>query len=325
MANKQYVKTLIISIIILVATCVLSICSGSVKISLTDILSKKDSAYNILIYSRIPRTLAAVFCGAALSIAGGILQNVLNNKLASPSIIGINAGAGLGVTVCCAFGLLSGVSISVFAFIGSLLTTMVILLFSQKTNASKTSIILGGVALNAIFNAISESILALNLESSVMTTDFKIGGFSAISYQRLVPPICIIIIVMIAVLLMHNELDILALGDETAKSVGLNTKIFRIVFLIMCALLSGAAVSFAGLIGFIGLIVPHFIKKLSPTQSGMFLPLCSIIGGSFVCICDMLSRIIFRPFELPVGIIMAIIGGPLFVMILIKRSGLDND
>jgi len=325
MANKKFVKVFIISIILLCAACVLSICSGSVRISLSDILSNKASAYNILIYSRIPRTLAAVFCGAALSVAGGILQSVLNNKLASPSIIGVNAGAGLGVTVCCTSGLLSAISISVFAFCGSLLTVLLIMIFSQKTNASKTSIILGGVALNAIFNAISESILALSPETSVMTTDFKIGGFSTISYERIVPPIFIIVVVIIAMLLLHNELDVLALGDETAKSVGLNTKFYRIVFLVLSALLSGAAVSFSGLIGFIGLIVPHFVKKISPTQSGLFLPLCSIIGGAFVCICDTLARIIFKPFELPVGIIMAIIGGPLFVTILFKKGGFYND
>lgn len=318
--NKNYTKTFVISIILLIASCIFSICAGSVKISFADIVSDV-SVYNIVLYSRIPRTLAAIFCGAALSVAGGILQSVLNNKLASPSIIGVNAGAGLGVTLCCAFGLLSGIYISVFAFLGSLISVILISVFAVKTQASKTSVILGGVALNSILNAISESVLALSPETSVLTTDFKVGGFSAVSYKRLIPSICMIVFALAVISLLFNELDALVLGDETAKSIGVNTKKYRIIFLVLCALLSGAAVSFAGLIGFIGLIVPHFVKKLSFLQSKRFLPLCAVVGGAFVCLCDTLARIIFKPFELPVGIIMAIVGGPLFVIILINSKG----
>ncbi len=322
--NKNYTKTFIISILFLILTCILSICSGSVKINFADVLNN-TTTYNIILFSRIPRTVAAVFCGAALAVAGGILQRVLNNKLASPSIIGVNAGAGLGVTICCSTGLLSGVAISVFAFLGSLLSIILILIFAQKTRTSKSSVILGGVALNAVLNAITESVLALNPETSILTTDFKIGGFSAISYNKLIPSVCIITFVLFIISFLYNELDVLALGDETSKAIGLNTKKYRIIFLILCALLSGAAVSFAGLIGFIGLIVPHFIKKISSSQSRCFLPLCAIIGGGFVSMCDMFARIIFKPFELPVGIIMAVIGGPLFVIILIKKGEQFND
>ena len=198
-------------------------------------------------------------------------------------------------------------------------------MFAQKTKASKSSVILGGVALNAVLNAITESILALNPETSVLTTDFKIGGFSAISYNKLIPSVCIIALVLFILSFLYNELDVLALGNETSKSLGLDTKKYRIIFLVLCALLSGAAVSFAGLIGFIGLIVPHFIKKISPSQSKCFLPLCAIIGGGFVSLCDSIARIVFNPFELPVGIIMAVIGGPLFITILIKKGGYFND
>lgn len=316
--NKNYTKTIIISVFLLVAACIFGIFTGSVEISFSEIFSGK---FNILLYSRIPRTVAAIFCGAALSVAGGVLQSVLSNKLASPSIIGVNAGAGLGVTLCCALGLLSGIYVSLFAFFGSLLSVILISVFAIRTQASKTSVILGGVALNAILNAISESILALSPDTSLLTTDFKIGGFSAISYKRLIPSVCMIIFALIVISFLFNELDTLSLGDETAKSIGLDTKKYRIIFLVLCALLSGAAVSFAGLIGFIGLIVPHFVKKVSPLQSKKFLPLCAVIGGAFVCICDTLARIIFKPFELPVGIIMAIIGGPLFVIILINSKG----
>ncbi len=321
MNSKKYTKILFISITVCIFSATFSVLAGSVNIFGAP---NQQSMMNILCYSRIPRMLASLFAGAALAVSGGILQSVLSNKLASPSIIGVNAGAGLGVTLCCAFGVLSGWCVSVFAFVGSLIAIIVISIFGSRTRASKTTVILGGVALNAILNALSESICALIPETSMLTTEFKIGGFSAVSYPRILPAIALIIIALIIVFILFNELDVLALGDETAKSIGLNTKKYRIIFLILCAMLAGAAVSFTGLIGFVGLIVPHFVKRLTTNESRKIIPLCAIIGGAFVCFCDTLSRLIFAPFEMPVGILMAIIGGPVFVAIVINSKGGHN-
>lgn len=304
-----------ISIAACLVIAVLSIIFGSVNIFAS------ENAENIILYSRLPRTLAALLGGGALALSGGVLQNVLMNKLASPSIIGINAGAGLGVTLAASFSLISGIFVSLAAFFGSLITVLTIALFSKKLCASKTTVILGGVALNSMLSAVSEAVCALNPDLAMLTTEFRVGGFSNVSYQRLIPAGIMIMIAFILLLTLSNELEVVSLGDETASSVGLNANKFRILFLVLAALLAGSAVSFCGLLGFVGLIVPHFVRRIADNQSRRLLPLCFVIGGGFVSLCDLISRLVFAPYEMPVGILMAVVGGPVFVGLIVKTRG----
>lgn len=276
---------------------------------------------SILLYARLPRTLAALAAGAALAVSGAVLQNVLANRLASPGIIGVNAGAGLGVTLCCAAGALSGFAVSCAAFGGSLITVLLIFLFSRRTGASKTTVILGGVALNSILNAVSESVTVLDTDTASLSMDFRVGGFSAVSYSRLLPAALLIAIALGVLFTLCNELDVAALGDETAQGVGLAAGRYRMVFLALAALLAGAAVSFAGLLGFIGLIVPHFVRKHTGNVSSRLLPMCALSGAGFLTLCDMASRLLFAPYELPVGILMSVIGGPVFLYMLVYHKG----
>ena len=195
---------------------VLSLCLGVVHFSLKELIEalfqKGDKInINILKYARIPRTAACLMAGAALSVSGAVLQNVLANKLASPSVIGVNAGAGLGVTFCCSLGILSGWAVSLSAFLGSLITVLLISVFSAKTGASKTTVILGGVALNSMLGAFSESITVLNPDTAALTTDFRVGGFSAVSAERLLPASILIIAALIILFTLFNELDVLSL------------------------------------------------------------------------------------------------------------------
>jgi len=312
------------SVLLAITTVILSVCIGNVWYSpwrVVKMLLGTEGSPAILLYARIPRTAAAFLAGAALAVSGGVLQNVLNNKLASPSIIGINAGAGLGVTLCCAVGILSGWMISCAAFLGSLLTVSLIFLFSYRTGASRSTVILGGVALNSMLNAFSESITVLKPDVAMLSVDFRVGGFSAVSYTRLIPAGILILLAMLMLLTLCNELDIVTLGDETAQGLGLNAKKYRLLFLTLSALLAGAAVSFAGLLGFIGLIVPHFVRGIAGNESRHLLSLSAVLGGSFLTFCDMMARMLFLPYELPVGILMAIIGGPVFVWLLIRYKG----
>lgn len=274
---------------------------------------------SILLYSRIPRTLACVLAGAALAASGAILQAVLSNQLASPSIIGVNAGAGLGVTLACAFGIFAGWGVSLAAFLGSLASILLLSLFAARTGASKTTVILGGVALNSIVNALSESIAVLDPDIAVLSMDFRVGGFSGVTYAKLIPAAVMILLALILLLTLCNELDVVALGDETAQGLGLPVRFYRVLFLILAALLAGAAVSFAGLLGFVGLIVPHFVRRLIGNESRVLIPLSILIGACFVTACDLIARTAFLPFEIPVGILMAVIGGPVFLLLLVRR------
>lgn len=301
----------------------MSFCLGTIYFSplkvIRLLLGKGDRIErSILLYARLPRTLAALFSGAALAVSGAVLQTVLGNRLASPGIIGVNAGAGLGVTLCLAAGTYSGLAISGAAFLGSLITVFLIFLFSYRTNAAKTTVILGGVALNSIWNAAAESVTVLDPEVGTLSIDFRVGGFSAVSYARLIPAIILISLALTVMFTLCNELDVAALGDETALSLGMAVKKYRLIFLSLCALLSGAAVSFAGLLGFVGLIVPHFVRRFSGNESRRLLPLTALFGAGFVTFCDTFSRLIFAPYELPVGILMSVIGGPVFFGMLIK-------
>lgn len=276
---------------------------------------------SILLYARLPRTLAALFAGAALAVSGAVLQNVLANRLASPGIIGVNAGAGLGVTLCCAAGVLSGAAVSASAFAGSLFSVLLIFLLSRRIKASRTTVILSGVALNSILNAICESVTVLDTDLAMLSIDFRVGGFSAISFGRLLPAGALILIALAVLFTLCNELDVVTLGDETAQGIGLAVGWYRMLFLILSALLAGAAVSFAGLLGFVGLIVPHFVRRFTGNESRRLLPMCAISGAGFVVFCDLLSRLIFMPYELPVGILMSVIGGPVFLVVLIRGRG----
>jgi len=250
-----------------------------------------------------------------------VIQNVLHNKLASPSIIGINAGAGLAVTICCAFGAVSGWTIAGGAFLGAMGAMLLVVLVSEKSGASRTTVILAGVAVNAILNALSEAVTTLFPEAAVMSMDFRVGGFATVAHTRIAPAAILILLSLAALFLMGNELDVLALGEDTAKSLGMQVKRMRTVFLVLAALLAGAAVSFAGLIGFVGIIVPHAVRRIIRCDNCCLLPLCALMGAAFVAVCDVVARVLFAPYELPVGILMSLIGGPVFLVLLFQSKG----
>lgn len=326
MKNKRFLLSMAVSIFVLLLVVLLSLLLGDLRLSFGDLAAalfgkREGVSFNVLMYSRLPRTLASLLAGAALALSGAVLQNVLANKLASPSIIGVNAGAGFGVTLSCALGVFSGWAVSAFAFGGSLLAVLIISLFAAKTSASKTTVILGGVALNSILNALSESLSVLDPDVAMLSAEFRVGGFSSVSYQRLFPAMIMILLAALLLFTLCNELDVISLGDESARSVGLSTKKYRILFLLLASLLAGAAVSFSGLLGFVGLIVPHFARRLVGNESRFLLPFSAVTGAAFVSACELVSRLLFSPYELPVGILMSMIGGPVFVILLVKMKG----
>lgn len=302
-----------------------SLSMGAAELSFKDIWTAikegADSgvAGRIFWYVRLPRTLACALSGAALATAGVVIQNVLSNKLASPGIIGVNAGAGVAVTICCACGAVSGWIIAGAAFGGALFAVLTVALAAQKIGASKTTVILGGVAVNSFLNAVSEAISTLNPDVGIQTADFRVGGFSSVAYTRLIPAAVLILFALLIVFTLSNELDVISLGEDTASGLGLPVRKMRTVFLVLAALLAGASVSFAGLLGFVGLIVPHMARSLVGNESKYLLPFSALIGAAFVTLCDLASRVLFAPYEVPVGILMSFIGGPFFIFLLVKR------
>ena len=312
--------------IITLISALFSLCLGAARISLSELYNALlngpvSSQGYILWYVRMPRTAACLLSGMALSVSGAVIQAVLNNKLASPGIIGVNSGAGLAVTICCAFGLLSGWTVSAAAFIGAMLTVFLIVFAAQKTGASRTTVILGGVAINSLLNALSEALTTLFPEIAMLSSDFRIGDFSSVTASRLIPAGILIAAALALLFTLSNDLDVLSLGEDTARGLGMPVRRMRTVFLVLAAMLAGASVSFAGLLGFVGLLVPHAARKLIGSDSRYLLPLCAIGGAGFVTLCDLAARTLFAPYELAVGILMAVIGGPFFLFVLLKRKG----
>ncbi|MBO5159898.1 MAG: iron ABC transporter permease [Lachnospiraceae bacterium] len=328
--NKYKEKLLFTgAVLLLLLSILLSTCLGSVRISFAELMeviqlgigNVATPAARIFWYARLPRTAACVLSGAALAVSGAVIQGVLTNKLASPGIIGVNAGAGLAVTICCAFGAFSGWAIAGAAFGGAIAAVMLVALTAQKIGASRTTVILGGVAVNSCLNAASEAISILVPDAGMQAADFRVGGFSNVAYARLLPAGILILVGLCVLFTLTNELDVISLGEDTAQGLGMPVKKIRTVFLGLSALLAGAAVSFSGLLGFVGLIVPHVARKLVTNESGKLLPFCAIVGAGFVTICDLLARTMFSPYEIPVGILMSFIGGPFFLFLLINRKG----
>lgn len=325
--EKHIYRYFSIATILLILAVLGSLCLGAANLSLSQIwdaiVRRNESgiAGNIFWYVRLPRTAACVLSGAGLAVSGAVIQGVLANKLASPGIIGVNAGAGMAVTICCAFGAVSGWVFAGAAFAGALFAVLLVVLVAQKLNASRTTVILTGVAVNSMLNAVSEAITTLIPEVGVMSSDFRVGGFASVFSGRLIPAAILIVISLILVFSLHNELDIMNLGEDTAQGLGISVKKMRAILLGLAALLAGASVSFAGLLGFVGLIVPHIVRRFVGSESRYLLPLCAIGGGAFVTICDLVARTLFKPYEIPVGILMAFIGGPFFIWLLLKKKG----
>ena len=325
--KNRIVYTYAISLAVLLLSVILGILLGSTKISLSDMLGAivrgdyQSPEARILLYVRLPRVLGSLICGIALAVSGAVIQGVLANRLASPSIIGVNAGAGLAVTLCSAFGIIGGWQLSLFSFLGAFFAVMIVSIGAKKWGASRGTVILLGVALNAFLGAISDTVKTFIPEVSIISNDFRVGDFSAVTYAKVIPAAVAIIVAVIVLQTFASDLDVLTLGDENAKGLGLNTGVMRIVFLMLSALLAGAAVSVCGLLSFVGLLVPHAVRRIATSKAKHLVPLSALFGAGFVTLCDTLARVVFAPYELPVGIIMAFLGAPFFIFILIQGKG----
>lgn len=305
---------------------VLSLCLGAVALTpdavLRALLGQGDAIEsNIVLYVRLPRTCGGLLAGGALAVSGAIIQGVLANPLAAPHIIGVNAGAGLLVVLCCAVLPLSTAALPVAAFCGAFLGVMLVLLIAERAGAARITLVLAGVAMSSIFSAGIDALITLFPDALNGYSDFRIGGFANLTMARLTPAFWVIAGCLALVLLLGNELDVLMLGAETAHSLGLPVRRVRVGMLALAAALAGAAVSFSGLLGFVGLIVPHMMRRLVGEESRRLIPACALGGATLLTLCDVAARTLFAPFELPVGIVLSLAGGPFFIWLLLRQRG----
>ena len=301
---------------------------GSAEIDIAEALrafftgDTANTDLKILLYIRLPRALGAVFAGAALAVSGIILQAVLNNPMAAPNLIGVNAGAGFFAILAMALFPKLLAYLPLAAFLGALLAALLIYAVSAVTGAGRITVTLVGVAVGSILTAGINTVKTLFPDSVYDVSGFLIGGLSSVNLKTILPAAAMIVPALFFALIFARNLDALSLGEDVAQSLGINVKYTRLLWLTLAAVLAGAAVSFAGLIGFVGLIVPHVMRKLIGNSHRHLIPV-SIFGASaFLLIADTVSRTLFAPYELPVGILLSLAGGPFFIfLILTERRG----
>lgn len=312
---------------LLLASVLIGICAGAVWISparlfseiLTEGLSQNE---RVVLYIRLPRILASILAGSALAVSGAVIQAVLGNPLAAPNIIGVNSGAGMATVICIALFPWTAKLIPAAAFLGALTAVLLVYGIARKIGASRMTIVLTGVGISSLFNAVIDTVTTLDPDALLGMAAFKTGGVAGVTVNALFPAWIFIAVGIGAALMLSHDLDILSLGENTAKSLGMNVGVIRFVFLAIAALLAGAAVSFSGLIGFVGLVVPHIARKITgSSENTAVIPVCTLLGGAFLTVCDTLSRTVAAPYELPLGIIVSYIGVPFFIGLLIRKKG----
>ena len=320
-------KSFLAALLVLTVLCaLLSICFGAVWVSPGELLPAlvsggETTAGQIILYARLPRVCGCLLAGAALAVSGAVIQAVLHNPLAAPNIIGVNSGAGLLVAVCCALWPRAVAMIPAAAFLGALAGVLLVLFIAERTGASRMTLVLAGVAVSAIFSAGIDAVVTFVPEALNGYSDFRIGGMANLSMERIIPAFWIILVAMVLTFSLSGELDVLLLGTDMARSLGLPARTLRLILLALAAALAGAAVSFAGLLGFVGLMVPHIMRRLLGEESLPLLAASALGGAALLTLCDLLSRLLFAPHELPVGIVLALVGGPFFIWLLLRQRG----
>lgn len=313
--------------ILLFASFSLSILLGSVPIPISEVwgslLSQNtdSTAYTLITAVRIPRAFGGLFAGIGLAVSGVILQSVMNNALAGPGTIGVNSGSGFCIMLAMLLFPQNSFLMPLSAFCGAFFTSLAIFLLAYLADSSRTTIILAGITISSFLNAGINMIKILDTELSVNLTSFMAGSLSGLTSTRLYLPCLGILAALLLSLCLSRALNILNLGDDIARSLGMNVPLTRLALLLLASLLAGCVVSFGGLISFVGLIVPHICRQLFGNDARFLLPCSALLGGSLVLVCDLLGRILFRPFELPVGILTSLIGGPFFLYLLLKKKG----
>lgn len=301
-----------------------SLFKGSTLISIYQLFAalfqhNQSLTSEIILNFRLPRTFSAFVTGGLLGLAGAMMQVLLRNPLADPYVLGISGGAATMSLLCLLCGL-TGFWLTGGAWVGSLIAILLVFAFNKKQSVWNTQrVLLTGIALASGFSALISCILIMSSEKELHGMLFWLLGDLSFAHMPFLESI-ILLIGLILSLGLAKQLNILGRGEKEAKSLGIPTTRLQIQLYFLSALLTAAAVALAGCIGFIGLIVPHAFRLLCGYDHRLLLPGCVLLGGSLLTIADTLSRTLFAPQQIPVGIVMTLIGIPVFLFLLHKNS-----
>lgn len=318
--GKQVLGLSILFSLVLIVSLVPAALMGGASLDISKIFNPSTTDYMIFWDIRVPRILMAAIAGSVLGICGAAYQAMFSNPLAEPYLLGVSSGAALGAVLAISLGL--GWFLSpLFAFICAGIAIFFVYRTALSQSAiSTTRLILAGVMVNTLCGALIMLILALSPDQNIQNIVFWLmGDLSNVSYIMVV---IAAILGAIGIIILYSQslrLNIMALGDEHAIPLGIDTNRVKLIIFISSSLMIAGIVSFVGLIGFVGLIVPHIIRLLFGSDNRLLLPLSALGGAIFLVICDTISRIAIAPSELPIGVITALIGAPLFLYLLRGR------
>lgn len=283
--------------------------------------SELDATQQTIIWQiRFPRVLLAVLVGAALSLGGLVFQALLRNPLAEPYILGVSGGSAIGAIIGIMLGLSRFPGVSLTAFAGSLATLVLILVMTAgRTLLKKESLLLSGVMVNAFCSAIILFLISMTHDARLKNILFWLMGDLSLVNMGQVGIMAALLIPCFGVIFwLSHKMNLLLMGKELAQSMGLNIKAVTLTLFIITSFMVSITVSYCGLLGFIGLVMPHFLRLIFGSDHRVLVPACILGGGVFLTICDLLARTLPQQGEMPPGVLTALIGAPLFIFLLMK-------
>ncbi|MEA3400358.1 MAG: iron chelate uptake ABC transporter family permease subunit [Armatimonadota bacterium] len=327
----------------LLLACALSLSLGAADLAPTDAalallgrlpgLSSLDPGLSraqetIIFELRLPRLLLALLVGCALSVAGVVMQAFFQNPMAAPSIIGISAGASLGATIAVVTGLSLGFAglgpIPLAAFVSALVVTAIVYVLSRRGGQTPVGVLLlTGIAMGSLMSALAALILVTGQDPARRDLDlvvyWMLGSVSGRGWAHVTLVLPYVLVGGVVTWVFSRDLNVLSLGDDAAHYLGLHVEQVRLILLALSSLLTAAAVAVSGIVGFVGLIVPHLMRIITGPDHRVLLPAAGVAGGALLALADVLARTVAAPTEIPLGIITSVLGAPFFLYLLHRR------
>jgi iron complex transport system permease protein len=326
----KYTACFVILILLLVIFFTISVCAGSVSISVADIwgqlTGEGDELYTTILFQiRIPRTLAAILLGGALALSGYLLQTFFHNPIAGPFVLGISSGAKLFVAVVMIVFLkwsrtLSSVDLIVAAFLGSMLSMFCVLLMSPKVS-DMSFLVLIGVMIGYICSAVTDFLVTFAEDSDIVNLhNWSMGSFSGITWENVKTILLVVAVTGIMTFFLSKPMEAYQLGETYAKNMGVNIRLFRVLLVLLSSILSAVVTAFAGPVSFVGIAVPQIMKRFFQTAKPIIMiPACFLGGAVFCMFCDLLARTVFAPTEMSISTVTAIFGAPVMIAVMLRQ------
>lgn len=324
--NRKFILVICCLFLLIFIASVMAVLSGSSGIDLKTIVHallnplSQGLEHDIIWKIRMPRVLMSMLVGAGLATCGAVFQGLLRNPLAEPYTLGVSGGAALGVTVA-TVAHLSSIFLPISAALGSLLCVVLVYIVASRKNFSNSTLILSGVVLSYLFSSLVLFLFSVSRADDVYKVIlWLMGDLSSVTYANL--KLCAIFVLPMLVFLLFysKELNIMTLGDEKARYLGVESVNIKKVCFVMASVVVGACVAASGMIAFAGLIVPHIMRRFVGSDHKLLLPSSLLAGAFFMLFCDTLARTIVRPLELPVGVITGLFGGLFFLFFLLRSK-----